>query len=68
MREMGLQPHSITLSQLRFKKLWLPWIKAGERVELRSRKTVVGYIVPPSPDRAGLKPKQAAPSSNSTAA
>ncbi len=39
--------HSITLTQLRDKKNWLPWIQRDEAVELRSRKTVIGYIIPP---------------------
>ncbi|MGO9339339.1 MAG: hypothetical protein ACLPY1_17725 [Terracidiphilus sp.] len=38
---------SITLSQLRHKKLWLPFIQAGQVVELRSRKKVIGHIRPP---------------------
>jgi hypothetical protein len=38
---------SITLSQLRDKKLWLPIIAAGQVVELRSRKEVIGHIRPP---------------------
>jgi antitoxin (DNA-binding transcriptional repressor) of toxin-antitoxin stability system len=37
---------SITLSQLRNTRLWLPWLKAGETIELRSRKRVIGRIVP----------------------
>ena len=39
---------SITLSQLRHKKLWLPFIEAGQVVELCSRKEVIGHIRPPS--------------------
>jgi hypothetical protein len=38
--------HSITFSQLRHTRLWLPWLKAGETIELRSRKRVIGWIVP----------------------
>jgi antitoxin (DNA-binding transcriptional repressor) of toxin-antitoxin stability system len=37
---------SITLSQLRTPKLWLPWLKAGETILLCERKTVIARIVP----------------------
>jgi hypothetical protein len=37
---------SITLSQLRDTRLWLPWLKAGETIELRERKTVIAHIIP----------------------
>lgn len=37
---------SITLSQLRTPKLWLPWLRAGETVLLCDRKTVIARIVP----------------------
>jgi antitoxin (DNA-binding transcriptional repressor) of toxin-antitoxin stability system len=37
---------SITLSQLRTPKLWLPWLKAGETILLCDRKTVIARIVP----------------------
>jgi len=37
---------SITLNQLRYTRLWLPWLKAGETIELRNRKRVIGWIVP----------------------
>jgi hypothetical protein len=46
MRAFPIQ--SITLSQLRHKKLWLPFIQAGQVVELRSRKKVIGHILTPS--------------------
>jgi hypothetical protein len=39
---------SITLSRLRYKKLWLPFIQTGQVVELRSRKKVIGHNRPPS--------------------
>ena len=37
---------SITLSQLRTPKLWLPWLRAGETILLCERKTVIARIVP----------------------
>jgi antitoxin (DNA-binding transcriptional repressor) of toxin-antitoxin stability system len=37
---------SITLSQLRTPKLWLPWLKAGETILLCERKRVIAQIVP----------------------
>jgi hypothetical protein len=37
---------SITLSQLRTPKLWLPWLRAGETILLCERKTVIGRFVP----------------------
>jgi antitoxin (DNA-binding transcriptional repressor) of toxin-antitoxin stability system len=37
---------SITLSQLRTPKLWLPWLRAGETILLCERKTVIAWIVP----------------------
>ena len=41
--------HSITLSQLRYARLWLPWLKAGETIELRERKRVIAHIIPVVP-------------------
>ncbi len=40
---------SITLSQLRNPKVWLPWLKAGETIELRERKRVIAHIIPVVP-------------------
>jgi antitoxin (DNA-binding transcriptional repressor) of toxin-antitoxin stability system len=40
---------SITLSQLRTSKLWLPWLKAGETIELRERKRAIAQIIPVIP-------------------
>ena len=40
---------SITLSQLRNTRLLIALLKAGEKIELRSRKTVIGYIIPVRP-------------------
>jgi antitoxin (DNA-binding transcriptional repressor) of toxin-antitoxin stability system len=37
---------SITLSQLRTPKLWLPWLRAGETILLCERRTVIARIVP----------------------
>jgi hypothetical protein len=37
---------TITLSQLRNTRLWLPWLKAGEKIELRYRKRLIAWIVP----------------------
>ncbi len=37
---------SITLSQLRSPKLWLPWLKAGETIFLCERNAVIGRFVP----------------------
>jgi hypothetical protein len=37
---------SITLSQLRTPKLWLPWLKAGEAVLLYDRKILIARFVP----------------------
>jgi antitoxin (DNA-binding transcriptional repressor) of toxin-antitoxin stability system len=37
---------SITLSQLRNTRLWLPWLKAGETIELRERRRVIAHIIP----------------------
>jgi antitoxin (DNA-binding transcriptional repressor) of toxin-antitoxin stability system len=37
---------SITLSQLRYTRLWLPWLKAGETIELRERNCVIAHIIP----------------------
>jgi antitoxin (DNA-binding transcriptional repressor) of toxin-antitoxin stability system len=37
---------SITISQLRNTRLWLPWIKAGETIDLYFRKELIGRIVP----------------------
>jgi hypothetical protein len=37
---------SITLSQLRTPKLWLPWLKAGETIFLCERKRVIAQFVP----------------------
>ena len=40
---------SITFSQLRNTRQLIAWLKAGETVELRERKRVVGRIIPVQP-------------------
>ena len=48
---------SITLSQLRNTKQLFAWLEAGETIELRERKRVIGHIIPvipwPLPDEGG---------------
>jgi len=40
---------SITLSKLRNTKQLFAWLEAGETIELRERKRVIGHIVPVIP-------------------
>jgi antitoxin (DNA-binding transcriptional repressor) of toxin-antitoxin stability system len=40
---------SITISQLRNTRQLIAWLKAGETIELRERKRVIGHIIPVSP-------------------
>ena len=40
---------SITLSQLRNTRQLIAWLKAGDTIELRERKRVIGHITPVIP-------------------
>jgi antitoxin (DNA-binding transcriptional repressor) of toxin-antitoxin stability system len=40
---------SITLSQLRNTGQLIAWLRAGETIELRERRRVIGHIIPVSP-------------------
>ena len=40
---------SISLSQLRNTRQLMAWLKAGETIELRERKRVIGHIIPVIP-------------------
>jgi hypothetical protein len=41
--------HSLTLSQLRSTRRLIAWLSAGETIELRMRKRVIGHIIPVCP-------------------